>query len=193
MDKTEISLMLESREEQPITLTKEEKYVVPTIGDNGNWYIANEDTGNPSRGPKGEDGADGVDYVITDKDYQEIENRVKTDIQPILEEIENTSKQAEIIAKGRATGYVFDTVADLDLWLQDETNKSKLVLGDNFYIVATDVPDYWWDGTDKRELETEKPDLTTYAKKEQFVTLTQAEYDALTEKSANTYYFIVEE
>ena len=132
-------------------------------------------------------------YVITDEDMQEIETNVKSDIQPIIENIEDVAKQAEVIARGRATGYTFETVEDLDIWLQDETNVSKLVLGDNFYIVATDVPDYWWDGTQKRVLETEKPDLTDYAKTEQFVTLTQEEYDALETKSANTYYFIPEE
>lgn len=135
----------------------------------------------------------GADYVITDEDYETIETNVKSDIQPILEEIENVSKQAEVIARGRATGYVFDTVNDLDTWLLVEENVSKLVLGDNFYIRDIGVPDYWWDGATKQVLEVEKPDLTAYAKKEQFVTLTQAEYDALTEKSANTYYFIIEE
>lgn len=142
---------------------------------------------------KGETGPKGDSYTITDEDYETIETNVKTDIQPILEEIENISKQAEIIAKGRATGYVFDTLEDLDNWLLEEENVSKLVLGDNLYIRTVGVPDYWWDGTSKQVLETEKPDLTEYAKKEQFVTLTQTEYDALTEKSANTYYFIVEE
>ena len=68
----------------------------------------------------------------------------------------------EAIAKGRATGYVFDTVADLDLWLQDENNVSKLVLGDNFYIREVDVPDYWWDGSQKQQLETQKVDLSEY-------------------------------
>lgn len=161
--------------------------LTPTIGDNENWFICGKDTGKPSRGLQGET------YEITDEDYNVIENQVKTDIQPILEEIENISKQAEIIAKGRATGYVFDTLEDLDNWLLEEENVSKLVLGDNLYIRTVGVPDYWWDGTNKQVLETEKPDLTEYAKKEQFVTLTQAEYDALTEKSANTYYYIIEE
>ena len=170
------------------TLKEEvENGLTPTIGDNENWFICGKDTGRPSRGKTGDT------YEITDDDYEEIENQVKTDIQPILEEIEKTSKQAEIIAKGRATGYVFDTVADLDSWLLVEENRSKLVLGDNLYIRAIGVPDYWWDGSSKQVLETEKPDLTNYAKQEQFVTLTQAEYDALTEKSANTYYFIIEE
>lgn len=161
--------------------------LTPTIGENENWFICGVDTGKTSRGPQGET------YEITEEDYDAIENQVKIDIQPILEEIENTSKQAEIIAKGRATGYVFDTAEELEAWLLVEENVSKLVLGDNLYIRTVGVPDYWWDGTSKQVLETEKPDLTDYAKKEQFVTLTQAEYDALTEKSANTYYFIIEE
>ena len=70
----------------------------------------------------------------------------------------------ERIAKGRATGYVFDTVADLDSWLTDTENTKKLVLGDNFYIRALDVPDYWWDGQNKQLLETQKVDLSEYAK-----------------------------
>ncbi len=32
----------------------------PYVGDNGNWYIGENDTGKPSRGAKGEPGADGV-------------------------------------------------------------------------------------------------------------------------------------
>ena len=144
-------------------------------------------------GTYGDKGEKGDTYTITDEDYQEIETNVKSDIQPVLTDIENIAKQSEVIARGRATGYVFDTVEDLDLWLQNSENVSKLVLGDNFYIRAINVPDYWWDGTTRQQLEAEKPDLTDYAKTEQFVTLTQTEYDALTEKSTNTYYFIVEE
>lgn len=33
---------------------------IPTIGENGNWYINGEDTGKPSRGEKGEPGEPGV-------------------------------------------------------------------------------------------------------------------------------------
>jgi len=170
------------------TLKEEvETGLTPTIGENENWFICGVDTGKPSRGLKGDA------YEITEEDYDVIENQVKTDIQPILEEIENIANQAEIIAKGRATGYVFDTLEDLDNWLSVSENTSKLVLGDNLYIRTVGVPDYWWDGSTKQVLETEKPDLTEYAKKEQFVTLTQAEYDALTEKSANTFYYIPEQ
>lgn len=143
------------------------------------------------------DGNDGDDYILTQEDKNEIVDRTKplveAEIQPTLENIQNIAENAEVIARGRATGYVFDTVAELDSWLQNQDNISKLVLGDNLYVRALGVPDYWWDGTEKQILETEKPDLTEYAKKEQFVTLTQEEYDALEEKSATTYYFIPEE
>lgn len=74
--------------------------------------------------------------------------------------------ETEAIAKGRATGYVFDTVDDMNTWLADEGNVGNLVLGDNLYIRAKDVPDYWWDGSSAQELETQKVDLTEYATKE---------------------------
>ena len=37
----------------------------PYVGDNGNWYIGADDTGKPSRGAKGEPGADGSTPVLT--------------------------------------------------------------------------------------------------------------------------------
>lgn len=141
-------------------LNEIEEGLTPSIGENGNWYILNKDTGKSSKGLKGDD------YIITDEDIEEIENNVKIDMQPILENIENTAKQAETIAKGRATGYVFDTLQDLDLWLQNSENVAKLVLGDNLYIRALGIPDYWWDGSEKQQLETQKVDLTEYATKE---------------------------
>lgn len=39
--------------------------VTPHIGDNGNWYIGPTDTGKPSRGEKGADGAPGIYYGAT--------------------------------------------------------------------------------------------------------------------------------
>ena len=74
--------------------------------------------------------------------------------------------EVEAIAKGRATGYVFDTYDDMTTWLADSTNTEKLNLGDNLYIRATNVPDYWWDGSSAQHLETQKVDLTEYVKKE---------------------------
>lgn len=71
----------------------------------------------------------------------------------------------ESIVKGRASGYVFDTLSDMYGWLDNNNNVTSLKLGDNLYIRDTDVPDYWWDGTQVQELETQKVDLTEYAKK----------------------------
>lgn len=41
--------------------------IIPTIGDNGNWFIQGNDTGRASRGPKGDA------YILTDADKREIE------------------------------------------------------------------------------------------------------------------------
>ena len=79
--------------------------------------------------------------------------------------VDNAVATVEDIAKGRATGYVFDTVDDMNTWLANVENKAKLVLGDNLYIRAIDVPDYWWDGIAAQQLETQKVDLTEYATK----------------------------
>lgn len=65
-----------------------ENAVTPTIGENGNWFIGDRDTGKSSEGIDGKDGRDGVDgkdYVITNEDYEEISSVVETNIQPTLE------------------------------------------------------------------------------------------------------------
>ena len=72
------------------------------------------------------------------------------------------AKKALNIALGRNQARVFTSVADLDAWLAVPENTEQLNVGDNFYIIATDVPDYWWDGTQKQKLETQKVDLSTY-------------------------------
>ena len=90
------------------------------------------------------------------------------------EQAKEISEKAETIAKGRATGYVFDTLEDLEVWLLIEENASKLVLGDNLYIRAVGVPDYWWDGISKQVLETQKVDLTEYVKNTDYVTSSKA-------------------
>ena len=82
----------------------------------------------------------------------------------------------ESIAKGRAAGYVFDTYEDMILWLQSllegtgVADGGFLNLGDNFYIRATNVPDYWWDGSAAQPLETQKVDLTEYVKNTDYAT-----------------------
>ena len=113
-------------------------------------------------------GEKGDNYVITDDDIKTISSNAVSEveqyIQPQINEIKETSERAETIAKGRATGYVFNTIEDLNLWLQNAENTNKLVLGDNLYIRAVGVPDYWWDGFEKQVLETQKVDLSEYVK-----------------------------
>ena len=36
---------------------------IPHIGENGNWYLGDEDTGKPSRGDKGADGKSAYQYA----------------------------------------------------------------------------------------------------------------------------------
>ena len=40
--------------------------ITPTIGDNGNWYLGETDTGKPSRGEKGDTPQKGTDYWTAD-------------------------------------------------------------------------------------------------------------------------------
>lgn len=68
---------------------------------------------------------------------------------------------------GKNLAFVFDSVADLDTWLSDSENVSRLKTGDVFWIRDTEVPDYWWDGESKTKqiMETTKVDLSEYALK----------------------------
>ena len=45
---------------------------IPTIGANGNWFVGGVDTGKPSQGKDGADGAPGQDYILTEEDKAEI-------------------------------------------------------------------------------------------------------------------------
>lgn len=91
-----------------------------------------------------------------------------TEIRGLIDEVEETSEQAKAIAEGKSTGYVFDTVDDMNTWL--ETNSNILKLGDNLYIRAVNVPDYWWDGEKAQQLETQKVDLSEYVKNTDYAT-----------------------
>lgn len=81
------------------------------------------------------------------------------------------AENAESIAKGRATGYAFDTQQDMYNWLTVQSNRAKLALGDNLYIRDVGVPDYWWDETKEAvyPLETQKVNMTEYVLKNAFI------------------------
>lgn len=105
----------------------------------------------------------GIDAEVPQELIDEWEDKI-SEAKEIAEGAVTVAETAENIAKGRATGYVFDTKADMDSWLADAENVSKLNIGDNLYIRAVEVPDYWWDGDNAQPLESEKPDFTGYVK-----------------------------
>ena len=165
-----------------ITAIKGEKGDTGPQGPQGERGPQGEQGPQGDQGPPGADGKDGApgakgdkgdDYIISEEDYAAIadiaagsaSDSVAEELTPMIEEAKRTAQEAEIIAKGRATGYVFDTTADMEAWLADASNVAKLVLGDNLYIRETDVPDYWWDGASAQKLETQKVDLSEYIRR----------------------------
>lgn len=84
----------------------------------------------------------------------------------------------ESIARGKARARVFDTVEAMTAWVAIAENKAELQTGDNLYIRATDVPDYWWDATANDgeggayELEAEKVDTSTFVTDSELTTAT---------------------
>ena len=57
--------------------------------------------------------------------------------------VTNEVDTLEGIVKGRNQARVFNTTADMEAWLKDQKNKGVCNVGDNLYIVALDVPDWW--------------------------------------------------
>lgn len=106
---------------------------------------------------------DNLESTATDKPPSANQARV------LKENIEEVAS----IAKGRNRARVFNTTDDMNSWLSDEANKGVAIVGDNLYIVALDVPDWWiseaLEDADVdtgfyykiAQLETQKVDLTT--------------------------------
>lgn len=135
----------------------------------------------------------GNDYEITEKDYEEIEEQIKTDIQPLLNDIKGTtedaleiSRNAENIAKGKSSSVVKDTWVEMEQWLKDVANKGTHKIGDNLYIKQVWIdeeksirqPDYWITEVLQEPNElgyyynisvlgTEHPDLTDFLEKDE--------------------------
>ena len=65
---------------------------------------------------------------------------------------EDARKELEKI-KNAAPGLVFDTVADMEAYVA--ANAGTLKVGQDLFIRAADVPDYWWDGTQAVPVETD--------------------------------------
>ena len=96
-------------------------------------------------------------------------------------DIRNAVAEAKAIAEGKVSAMSFETKEDLDAWLLIPENVETLIVGTNFYIEDLASPDYWWNGTTIKELETQKVDLTEYAKSDDLATVaTTGSYNDLT-------------
>lgn len=87
------------------------------------------------------DPLDGQKKFYRDLDATHIED--VSDPSSILGSIKSTADTAKTIAEGATRAMVFDTIADMEVWLKNSANKGKLKIGDNLYIKAIDVPDFW--------------------------------------------------
>ncbi|KAA6353458.1 MAG: hypothetical protein EZS28_051015 [Streblomastix strix] len=73
--------------------------------------------------------------------------------QPQLQEVRD-------IASGKSKGYVFETTDEMNTWMEDQKNDTKLAIGDNLNFFDKQVMDYQRDGTGFRALETEVQDMS---------------------------------
>lgn len=110
-----------------------------------------------------------VDSVTSAKlvSYSNAESGIEaTNVQDAIDTVSS-------ISKGKNRARVFATTEDMNAWLSDEANKGVALVGDNLYIVALDVPDWWISAVlneadastgmyyNIAQLETQKVDLTT--------------------------------
>lgn len=126
---------------------------------------------------------DGIAYVDADEetpdigDIESITSAKLVSYDNTTSGIEATTVQEAIdtvasISKGKNRARVFATTDDMNAWLADEANKGKAIIGDNIYILALDVPDWWISEVfeepnengryyEVAHLETQKVDLAT--------------------------------
>lgn len=116
------------------------------------------------------------DFTNEDKTkLDDLENYNDTEIRDLITTAQRTATEAKNIAQGRASSFVFETFDDMVSSLETVRTYKK---GDNLFIKALNVPDYWIyykhsvlgeDPTIGRygyytiaQLETQKVDLTEY-------------------------------
>ena len=71
------------------------------------------------------------------------ESNMENEFNTLQTNVTNEVDTLEGIVKGRNQARVFNTTADMEAWLKDQKNKGVCNVGDNLYIVALDVPDWW--------------------------------------------------
>lgn len=126
------------------------------------------------------------DSEFIDKNVDNLTNYyTKSETDNLSDELQDNIDTVDAIARGKSRAEVFNNIQELDNWLLNPLNTEKLEIGDNFYIVELDVPDFWWDGKTKQPLESEKVDLTQI---EKGLAITQTKYIARYDGgTANTY------
>lgn len=111
---------------------------------------------------------DSIENCYNDGKAGSIDLQARHDIEEIGTKIETV----ESIAKGKNQARVFSTTEAMENWLSDSANKGVANVGDNLYIVAVDVPDWWISSVleapnesgmyyEIAQFETQKVDLTT--------------------------------
>ena len=111
---------------------------------------------------------DSIENCYNDGKAGSIDLQARHDIEEMGTEIATV----ESIAKGKNQARGFSTTESMKNWLSDSANKGVANVGDNMYIVAVDVPDWWISSVleepnesgmyyEIAQLETQKVDLTT--------------------------------
>lgn len=100
---------------------------------------------------------------------------VSEELEKLVAKAQETADEAKAIALGKGAGKVFETYAEMMNYLK-AASKEEFKVGDNLYIKAKKVPDYWISAIlednsgnygyyEISELETSKVDLTDYQTK----------------------------
>lgn len=91
------------------------------------------------------------------------------DIASLNAVVENYKTEMSQIAAGKNKAYVVADQAKIDtagkkITLTDGkvVAFANLAVGDYVWVVATNTPDYWWDGTKMQAIEVDHPDLSGY-------------------------------
>jgi hypothetical protein len=117
-----------------------------------------------------------------------VNNKIKSLIAKSEEDKQILSSDIETIRSQMVINKVFNTRNDFYEWLTHEENILTLKVGQCFYIIESDVPDYWWTGVEMRELETNKVDFQPiYDKIESEKTALQQQIDSLRTLTDTTF------
>lgn len=97
---------------------------------------------------------------------------IKTDVSNLKTAVKNLENgdSGEGGAGGGFCNFVFDTLSDMNSWLEDPENLSSLQPGSHLFIKEYDVSDYWWDGERVQQIEIQPPDMSNYVRKSDYAT-----------------------